>query len=132
VGEQRALLGRESVGLGGEMAFARAGRNGGAVGALLGILTVCMVGTTLGQAATIAYRPVETGAVTAVFPPWWGDERVLVAAGSAGTIQGVGRLRTVLFLRSSGPGLSQRTRDAGALFVFAGSAFGLCGTSGEQ
>ncbi len=52
----------------------------------------------------LALQPPNTGLVAAVFPPWWGATRSVLAAAASGSILGLGRFGFVVVV----------SRDAGA------------------
>ena len=59
--------------------------------------------------------------LAAVFPPWWGGGRALVAAAGAGRIEALGRLPATVIVRGDPAHLAERLHAAGAVFTFESS-----------
>lgn len=81
---------------------------------------------SLVAAAMVSTRPTDAVRLAAIYPPWWSAERALVAASSAGPIAGSGRLPFIVAVSAAGPGLVERLKSSGALFVIDGSRFSFC------
>lgn len=81
---------------------------------------------TLFMTMSAAAAPVDADRVAAIFPPWWSGARSVDAAASAGDLAGAGAHRSILIVSSSTPGLNDRLRRAGALFVLSPGLAGLC------
>ena len=64
--------------------------------------------------------------LTAIFPPWWPREEILVAASHAGAVAGFGPLPFIVAVGSHEAGLPRRLKTAGALIVVDGSQFAFC------
>jgi len=64
--------------------------------------------------------------LAAVYPPWWSDSRIFVAAASVGDIAAAGGVRNILVIRGDPSGLAARVRRSGALLVLGGDAARLC------
>lgn len=65
-----------------------------------------------------------SGAIAAVFPPWWTAERVFEAAGGAGPLLDAGQASFVMVVGFDDPGVAERLRAAGALFLVDAAAVG--------
>ena len=84
-----------------------------------------------GLFALLALRTDGNGTVAALFPPWWTSARAFAAAGAAGEIVGVGAVPWVVIVKSDGPGLPARLRQAGAALILPAYGSGPCGSSPE-
>jgi hypothetical protein len=74
-----------------------------------------------------ATGPRDPSRAAAVFPPWWGERRVIGAAASAGDIVARGGAVNVVLVRGDPATLQARLRTAGALFLLDPLAAGFCG-----
>lgn len=88
---------------------------------LLGI--VAAIGVPL-----VAAQPGEGRYAAGVFPPWWSQGDILVAASQVGDIQGVGALPFIVVVRTEGADAAARLRSVGSFLIL--DAFGrlACGT----
>jgi hypothetical protein len=76
--------------------------------------------------------PGPGDAVTAVFPPWWSQDRIAAAAAAAGPIVAAGGAPFVIALKSERSGLAARARANGAWLVLDFDIRGLCATPGDH
>ena len=82
---------------------------------------------SLAAAAGIELQPAPRGPVAAVFPPWWGGARAMLAAASAGPVVRLGALPfIVVALPVAGDGFA-RLRGQGAWLLLNPQALGGCG-----
>lgn len=88
------------------------------------LLAVSFVGT-----ASLALRAPDAGTapVAAIFPPWWGSERVLAAAVAAdAVIVRPGAWPAILVVTSEHRDLAARLRAAGAWLLLDPQAVAAC------
>ena len=83
------------------------------------------VGSWLAIAA-FSLQPPVTGAVAALFPPWWSAGRSMMAAASAGTVMRLGALAFVVIVVPEAGGANQKLRGAGAWLIVDPWALGGC------
>lgn len=98
-----------------------------------GIRVVASVLATLSAIGVTAVMAVTVGSpiaitIVAVFPPWWSAARVFQAAASAGEIVDVGRVPSMIVVRSDRSALAARLRAAGALATLNADDLGGCRT----
>jgi len=89
--------------------------------ALAASLVAAVPSPSFGRSATIA----------AVFPPWWAAGRVFEAAAGAGPLLDAGRAPFVMVVGFTDPGVADRLRAAGAIFLVDAAAVG-CAPSGLE
>ena len=88
---------------------------------------LCLLVGVLGLAVGIsAETPRESGAIVAVFPPWWTASRAFAAASNAGAVVNSGTFPFVVIVRSQRPGLGTRLRAAGAFLLLDPLGIGGC------
>ncbi len=80
---------------------------------------------SLAAAAAIELQPPARGPVAAVFPPWWGAARSMLAAASAGPVVRLGALPSIVVALPAPGGLA-RLRRAGAWLLLNPAALGGC------
>lgn len=93
------------------------------------LILLCLTISFAGLAASIAAKPGDDSSIVAVFPPWWSASRALAAASDVGAVLNGGAFSFVLVVQSQRPGLGDRLRAAGALFLLNPQGFGGCGST---
>jgi hypothetical protein len=89
----------------------------------LGLLAVSAAMT-----AGLTFQPRNDTAVAAIFPPWWGAERAMIAAGEAGPILRQGAWPWIVVVAGPTNRTAPKLRAAGALLLVDPTAAGICGT----
>lgn len=80
---------------------------------------------TLLACAAIELAPAPAGPVAAVFPPWWGGTRAVLAAAPAGAVIRFGALPCIVILQPAPLGRTL-LRRAGAWAILNPAALGGC------
>ncbi len=94
------------------------------------LATATAIGVT--AAMTMAVGSPTGSTIAAFFPPWWSAERVFQAAADAGEIADVGRIPSMIVVRSDRNGLAARLKAAGALAIFNADDLGGCRTTNVE
>ncbi len=71
--------------------------------------------------------PTDGRDAAGVFPPWWGQGRVLASAGAAGAIRQLGGVSFIVIVHDPAGRAPERLRQAGALFSVAPTGALFCG-----
>jgi len=83
---------------------------------------------TAGVLVVAGSPPVDSREAAGVFPPWWTPGEVMAAAGAAGAIRQLGGVPFIIVVHDPTGRVSERLRDAGALFAVAPSGALFCGS----
>ncbi len=98
-----------------------------------GVRVIASILATVSAISVTAVMTVAVGSSTAttmaaVFPPWWSASKVFQAAASAGEIVDVGRVPSMIVVRSDRGALAARLKAAGALATLSADESGGCRT----
>jgi hypothetical protein len=87
---------------------------------------------SLAAALSLGLAPPAQGPVAALFPPWWGGAKSLLAASGAGAIIRFGALPSIVIVQPAAPGGSVQLHHLGAWAVLDPQVFGGCGATSQQ
>ncbi len=85
-----------------------------------GLLGLC------GLIASLPPPPAQATTLMAVFPPWWTPNQVWEAAGSVGSVVGIGGRSWAVVVHSNANDMAPRLRHAGAWLVLDPHGLGIC------
>ena len=94
------------------------------------LATLGAIGVTAVMAVAVGSPPANM--IAALFPPWWSAARIFQAAAGTGDIVGVGRVPSMIVVRSDRAALAARLRAAGALATFDANELGGCRSSNAE
>jgi hypothetical protein len=93
---------------------------------------VTLAGLSLAAALSLALAPPAQGPVAALFPPWWGGAKSLLAASGAGAVIRFGALPCIVIVQPAGAGGNAVLHHLGAWAVLDPQVFGGCGATSQQ